>query len=49
MSGWGYVFLAYGIVWVALLLYLFFLKRRARRVETELAGLLAPGETKKDA
>jgi len=39
VSGWGFVFLAYGIVWLALLLYLFFLKRRARRVEKELAAL----------
>lgn len=49
MSGWGFVFLAYGIVWLALLLYLFFLKRRARRVETELSSLRPPGATRKDA
>jgi CcmD family protein len=39
MSSWGYVFLAYGIVWGALLLYLFSLKRRFRRAESELAQL----------
>jgi CcmD family protein len=39
MSGWGYVLLAYGIVWGALLLYLFSLKRRYRRAEMEVAEL----------
>ena len=39
MNAWGYVFLAYGIVWGALLIYLFSLKRRFRRAETELAQL----------
>jgi hypothetical protein len=37
MSGWGFVFLAYGIVWGALLLYLLVLKRRFRLAEAELA------------
>ena len=36
MSAWGFVFLAYGIVWFALLLYLFTLKRRIRKVGKEL-------------
>ncbi|HZA56592.1 MAG TPA: CcmD family protein [Candidatus Udaeobacter sp.] len=44
MSAWGYVFLAYGIVWGALLLYLFSLKRRFRRAETELAQLRSADE-----
>jgi len=39
VNAWGFVFLAYGIVWLALLLYLFSLKRRACRVEKELAQL----------
>ncbi len=39
MGAWGFVFLAYGIVWTALLLYLFILKRLFRKVEKEL-GLL---------
>ncbi|MFQ5682024.1 MAG: CcmD family protein [Candidatus Binatia bacterium] len=36
MEAWGFVFLAYGIVWCALLLYLFMLKRRLRKAEEEL-------------
>lgn len=39
MSPWGFVFLAYGIVWSALLLYLFILKHRVRKVEVELSSL----------
>ena len=39
MGPWGFVFLAYGIVWSALLLYLVNLKRRLRRVEEELSRL----------
>lgn len=39
MSPWGFVFLAYGIVWSALLLYLFILKHRAHKVEVELSSL----------
>jgi CcmD family protein len=39
MGGWGYVFLAYGIVWGAILFYLCSLKRRLRRAEAELEGL----------
>jgi CcmD family protein len=38
MGPWGFVFMAYGIVWVALLLYLFLLKRRLRDVEKERAA-----------
>jgi len=39
MNAWRYVFLAYGIVWGALLVYLFSLKRRFRRAEMELTQL----------
>jgi CcmD family protein len=39
MGAWGFVFLAYGIVWGTLLLYLVALKRRFRRAETELSQL----------
>lgn len=39
MGPWGFVFLAYGIVWCALILYLFSLKKRLRKVEEELALL----------
>jgi CcmD family protein len=39
MSMWGYVILAYGIVWGAILLYTFSLKRRHRAAENELLRL----------
>ena len=39
MDGWGYVFLAYGIVWSVILLYVYSLKRRYRRAEAELEEL----------
>jgi len=39
MKTWGFVFVAYGIVWSAILLYLFLLKRRFRKVEAELSQL----------
>lgn len=42
MSPWGFVFLAYGIVWSALLLYLFILKKRQRKLEEELFRLRSP-------
>ncbi len=37
MSHWDYVFLAYGIVWAAILIYLATLRCRLKKVETELA------------
>ncbi len=37
MGHWGFVFLAYGIVWSAILLYLFLLKRRLQKAEAEQA------------
>lgn len=36
MGPWGFVFLAYGIVWCVLILYLSILKRRLSNVEREL-------------
>ena len=47
MGPWGFVFLAYGIVWIALLLYLVTLKRRFRRVEEELSRLRSSEGSKK--
>jgi len=49
MGAWGFVFLAYGIVWGAILIYWLTLKRRLRRAETELAQLRAPQESEKNA
>ena len=49
MSAWGFVFLAYGIVWFALLIYLGNLKRRFRKVERELSSLRSSGGFKKNA
>jgi CcmD family protein len=39
MGAWGYVSLAYGIVWGILVVYWFLLKRRYRAAETELSRL----------
>jgi CcmD family protein len=36
MGHWGYVSLAYGIVWAAILMYLATLRQRRKRVEAEL-------------
>ena len=49
MSAWGFVFLAYGIVWFALLIYLGNLKRRFRKVEKELSSLRSSGGLEKNA
>jgi len=49
VSAWGFVFLAYGIVWFALLIYLGNLKRRFRKVERELSSLRSSGGLKKNA
>ena len=43
MKGWGFVFLAYGVVWLALLVYLTSLKKRLRKADEELAQLRAAG------
>jgi len=39
VGAWGFVALAYGIVWAVLLIYLFTLKNRLRQAETRLAQL----------
>ena len=44
MGPWGFVFLAYGLVWGAILVYLFLLKRRYRCALEELARLRAAEE-----
>jgi CcmD family protein len=49
MSAWGFVFLAYGVVWGAILIYWLTLKRRLRRAEAELAQLCAAQESQKNA
>lgn len=43
MGAWGFVFLAYGIVWGAIVVYLYLLKRRYRDAETDLVRLDASG------
>lgn len=43
MKGWDFVFLAYGIVWLALLTYLASLIKRLRQAAEELAQLRAAG------
>ena len=48
MEAWGFVFLAYGIVWCSILIYWLTLKRRLRRAETELAQLRASQESQKN-
>ena len=39
MGPWGFVSLAYGIVWGVILVYWFLLKRRYREAEVELNQL----------
>lgn len=39
MGPWGYVSLAYGIVWGAIVVYWFVLKRRYRAAASELSRL----------
>src|SRR5687767_3945358 len=48
MGAWGFVFLAYGIVWGAILIYWLTLKRRLERAEAELARLRPFEESRKD-
>jgi CcmD family protein len=45
MAMWGYVLLAYGIVWGTILLYTLSLKRRCRAAENELQRLRAGKES----
>ena len=49
MGAWYFVFLAYGIVWCAILIYWLTLKRRLARAETELAQLRASEELPQNA
>jgi CcmD family protein len=49
MGAWGFVLLAYGIVWCAILIYWLTLRRRFRRAEAELEQLRAPHESQKNA
>ena len=46
MGHWGFVFLAYGIVWCSIALYTLLLKRRIRRVT---AAAETPGATGESA
>jgi CcmD family protein len=48
MEPWGFVFLAYGIVWGALALYFGSLISRRRKIQAELERLHALGEKKKN-
>lgn len=48
MAAWGFVSLAYGIVWGVILLYWWFLKRRYRQAETELNRLRSPEAKQSD-
>jgi CcmD family protein len=49
MDAWGFVFLPYGIVWGAILIYWLTVKRRLRRAETELGQLRRSQESPKNA
>jgi CcmD family protein len=49
MGAWGFVFLAYGIVWGAIVIYWVTLKRRFRRAEEELARLRGTEEPRANA
>jgi len=48
MGAWGFVSLAYGIVWGAIVVYWFFLKRRYRQAETDLNRLRSSEATQSD-
>lgn len=48
MGAWGFVLLAYGIVWGTILIYWLTLKRRLERAEAALAQLQAFEESPKD-
>ena len=49
MGKWGFVFLAYGIVWSAIVGYFFRLKSRMRKAEAKLAQLTSKGSAGKNA
>ncbi len=46
MGKWGYVLLAYGIVWSAIAGYVFCLKSRMRRAESKLSQLKSTAKLK---
>jgi CcmD family protein len=48
MGAWGFVSLAYGIVWGAILIYLFALKRRYAGAAAELEKLVSRENIKSD-
>ncbi|HWH78178.1 MAG TPA: CcmD family protein [Candidatus Binatus sp.] len=48
MGAWGFVSLAYGIVWGAILFYLVALKRRYQNAEAELNQLRSSEATQND-
>lgn len=48
MGAWGFVALAYGIVWGAILIYWFGLKRRYARAAAELESLASMEKIKDD-
>jgi CcmD family protein len=47
MAPWGFVGLAYGIVWGVILLYAVSLRRRYQRARAELAALESAGRDEK--
>lgn len=47
MGQWGFVFLAYGIVWGSIAVYVVLLKRRLRKAEAELKGRSAAAERRR--
>jgi len=47
MGPWGFVGLAYGIVWGVILIYAVSLRRRYQNARTELAALEAAGRDEK--
>jgi CcmD family protein len=49
MTAWGFVFLAYGIVSLALLLYFYSLKKRLHKAEKELSQLRSLEGAQNDA
>lgn len=49
MGAWGFVSLAYGIVWGTIVVYLFSLKRRYKGARAELNALRSTEATERDA
>ena len=48
MRPWGFVSLAYGIVWGIIVVYLLSLKRRYKNAQAELDGLGSAEATERD-